>query len=195
MKAISKVLAGTAAALLLFAGCSSDSADDAADTTPPAAMTSAPATSAPPTAPSPAGDIAAVAAGAPDLSTLVTALTAAGLVETLQGPGPFTVFAPTNEAFAALPEGVLDKLVKPENKDALTSVLTYHVVSGKVPSSEVKAGKVKTVEGSEITITTTDGVKVNDAKVVTVDVMADNGVVHVIDAVLLPPGFDPKDLK
>lgn len=193
MKAIPKVLAGTAAALLLLAGCSSSDSDSTEATSPPAVMTTE--ASAPAASPTSLGDIAAVAAGAPDLSTLVTALTAAGLVETLQGPGPFTVFAPTNEAFEALPAGVLDKLVKPENKDALTSVLTYHVISGKVPSSEVTAGKVKTVEGSDITITTTDGVQVNGAKVVTADVMADNGVVHVIDAVLLPPGFDPEALK
>lgn len=194
MKALPKVLAGTAAALLLLAGCSSSDSDSMDETSPPAVMTTeAPSPASPPA--SPAGDIVAVASGAPDLSTLVTAVGAAGLVETLQGPGPFTVFAPTNAAFDALPAGVLDKLVKPENKDALTSVLTYHVVSAKVPSSEVKDGKVETVEGSEITITTTDGVKINGADVVTADVMASNGVVHVIDEVLLPPGFDPEALK
>lgn len=189
MKAIPKVLAGTAAALLLFTGCSSSS-DSSSDSSPTAAATSAPADQA-----SAANDIASVAIATPDLSTLVTALKAAGLVETLQGPGPFTVFAPTNDAFAALPEGVLDKLVKPENKDALTKVLTYHVLSGNVPSSDVKEGTVTTLEGSDIKITTVDGVGVNDAKVVMADVKADNGVVHVIDAVLLPPGFDPATLK
>lgn len=142
-----------------------------------------------------AGNIVEVASGAPELSTLVTAITAAGLAETLSGPGPFTVFAPTNDAFDALPEGVLDKLVKPENKDALTQVLTYHVVPASVPAADVTAGKVATVEGSEIELATEGGVTVNGAKVVKADIMTSNGVVHEIDAVLLPEGFDPATLK
>ncbi len=105
------------------------------------------------------------------------------------------MFAPTNEAFAALPAGVLAKLVKPENKDALTKILTYHLISGNVPSTEVKAGTVKTLEGDTITLTTADGVGVNDAKVVKADITADNGVVHEINAVLLPPGFDLATLQ
>ncbi len=141
-----------------------------------------------------AGTIVDVAAGNPDFSTLVTAVQAAGLAETLSGTGPFTVFAPTNEAFAALPEGVLDKLLEPANKEALTSVLTYHVVAGEVTSDMIKPGEVKTVEGSEITISTDDGVMVNDATVVQADVDASNGVIHVIDKVLVPESVDPAKL-
>jgi uncharacterized surface protein with fasciclin (FAS1) repeats len=192
MKTLPKVLAGTAAAMLLLAGCSSTS--DSSDKTPASAAASS-AASAASSAMTAAGDIPTVATGASELATLVTALGAAGLVDTLKGAGPYTVFAPTNDAFAALPAGVLDKLLKPENKDALTQILTYHVVSGKVPSSEVKDGSVKTVQGDTIKLTTADGVGVNDAKVIKADIMADNGVVHEIDAVLLPPGFDPASLK
>ena len=136
------------------------------------------------------GDIVAVASGNPDFSTLVAALSAAGLVETLQGEGPFTVFAPTDAAFAALPEGLLEKLLLPENIAALTAILTYHVVPGKVMSTDVTAGDVATVEGSTIAITTDMGVMVNGANVVAVDVAASNGVIHVIDAVIVPPTVD-----
>ena len=136
------------------------------------------------------GDIVAVASGNPDFSTLVAALSAAGLVETLQGEGPFTVFAPTDAAFAALPEGLLEKLLMPENIAALTAILTYHVVPGKVMSTDVTAGDVATVEGSTIAITTDMGVMVNGANVVAVDVAASNGVIHVIDAVIVPPTVD-----
>lgn len=134
-------------------------------------------------------DIVGLAAGTADLSTLVAAVKAAGLVETLQGEGPFTVFAPTNEAFAALPEGTLESLLKPENKDQLVKILTYHVVPGKVKSTDLKDGmKVNTVEGEKVKIAISDAVvKVNDAKVISADVMASNGVVHVIDKVILPP--------
>jgi uncharacterized surface protein with fasciclin (FAS1) repeats len=112
---------------------------------------------------------------------------AAGLVETLSGDGPFTVFAPTNEAFEALPAGVLDMLLLPENKDTLVKVLTYHVVPGEVTSDLVTAGDVATVEGSKIAITTDNGVMINGTTNVTaVDVEASNGVIHVIDAVLIP---------
>jgi uncharacterized surface protein with fasciclin (FAS1) repeats len=135
-----------------------------------------------------AQDIVALAMGTESLSTLVAAVKAGGLVETLQGEGPFTVFAPTNEAFAALPEGTLDDLLKPENKEKLASILTYHVVAGKVMSTDLSDGmKAKTVNGAEVTITTADGAKVNGANVVSADVAASNGVVHVIDAVILPP--------
>ena len=136
------------------------------------------------------GDIVAVASGNPDFSTLVAALSAAGLLETLQGEGPFTVFAPTDAAFAALPEGLLEKLLLPENIAALTAILTYHVVPGMVMSTDVTAGDVATVEGSTIAITTDMGVMVNGANVVAVDVAASNGVIHVIDAVIVPPTVD-----
>ncbi|MBB1513682.1 fasciclin domain-containing protein [Tessaracoccus sp. MC1679] len=137
-----------------------------------------------------AGTIVDVAAGNPDFETLVAAVTAADLVETLSGDGPFTVFAPTDDAFDALPEGLLDALLLPENKDALTSILTYHVVSGEVMAADVTAGDVATVEGSTIAITTDGGVMVNDANVVTTDVDASNGVIHVIDKVIVPPTVD-----
>jgi len=137
-----------------------------------------------------AGDIVAVAASTEGFSTLVAAIEAAGLVETLQGDGPFTVFAPTDEAFAALPAGLLDKLLLPENVGVLTSILTYHVVAGQVMSADVKAGDVATVEGSTIAIATDGGVTVNGANVVTVDVAASNGVIHVINQVIVPPTVD-----
>ncbi|MDF1739441.1 MAG: fasciclin domain-containing protein [Verrucomicrobiales bacterium] len=132
-------------------------------------------------------DIVAVAAGSEDFSTLVAAVKAAGLVETLQGDGPFTIFAPTNEAFAKLPEGTVEMLLKPENKDQLTAILTYHVVPAKVMAADVKAGNAKTVNGSEITIKTDGGkVMVDKANVVKTDLGASNGVIHVIDSVILP---------
>jgi uncharacterized surface protein with fasciclin (FAS1) repeats len=140
-----------------------------------------------------AGDIVAVAGGTESLSTLVSAVKAAGLVETLQGEGPFTVFAPTNAAFDALPAGTLDTLLKPESKDQLKAILTYHVVSGKVMAADLKDGQVvATVQGAELTVSLMDGkVYLTDAKgnkvmVEQADVPADNGVVHVISGVLLP---------
>ena len=135
-------------------------------------------------------NIVELASETPQLSTLVTAVTAAGLAETLSGEGPFTVFAPTNEAFAALPEGVLEDLLKPENKEKLVAVLTYHVVSGNVMSSDLSDGlKANTVEGQSVTFDLSEGVKVNDATVAMADVKASNGVVHVIDRVILPPSM------
>ncbi|WP_094671664.1 fasciclin domain-containing protein [Hydrocoleum sp. CS-953] len=132
-------------------------------------------------------DIVATAAAAGQFNTLAAALKAAGLVEVLQGDGPFTVFAPTDEAFAALPEGTLDKLLMPENKDKLVQILTYHVVPGKVMSGDLESGMVKTVEGSKVNVKVSDaGVKVGKAKVVKADVPASNGVIHVIDTVILP---------
>jgi uncharacterized surface protein with fasciclin (FAS1) repeats len=131
-----------------------------------------------------AADIVDTAVGAGNFKTLVAAVQAAGLVDTLKGPGPFTVFAPTDEAFAKIPKAKLDALLK--DKAALTKILTYHVVSGKVMAADVKAGKVKTVQGSTITLTTKGGVKVNGAKVVAADVAADNGVIHAIDKVIMP---------
>ena len=131
-----------------------------------------------------AKDIVDTAVGAGNFKTLAAALTAAGLVDTLKGKGPFTVFAPTDEAFAKIPKPDLDALLK--DKAKLTSILTYHVVSGKVMAADVKAGKVKTVQGSEITISTTAGVKVDNANVIKTDITADNGVIHVIDSVVMP---------
>ena len=125
-----------------------------------------------------------IAVGSKDHSTLVAAVKAADLVATLQSAGPFTVFAPTDEAFAKIPKADLDALLK--DKAKLTAVLTYHVVPGKVMAADVKAGKVKTVQGSEITISTTSGVSVNNAKVIKTDIVADNGVIHVIDTVIMP---------
>ncbi|MFT4536958.1 MAG: putative surface protein with fasciclin (FAS1) repeats [Saprospiraceae bacterium] len=137
----------------------------------------------------PADDIVTLAVNTDFLSTLVAAVKAGDLVDVLQGDGPFTVFAPTNEAFAALPEGTLEMLLKPENKEMLVSILTYHVVSGKVMSTDLSNGmKANTVNGAGITISIDDnGVKINDASVVTADIIASNGVVHVIDKVILPP--------
>lgn len=135
-----------------------------------------------------AADIVDTAVSAGQFKTLVEAVKAAGLVETLKGPGPFTVFAPTDAAFAALPKGTLEDLLKPENKAKLASILTYHVVSGKVMSKDLKDEmKAKTVQGAEIKIDLDGGPKVNDANVVTPDVAASNGVIHVIDKVILPP--------
>ncbi|MFQ3665857.1 MAG: fasciclin domain-containing protein [Sphingomonadaceae bacterium] len=136
-----------------------------------------------------AADIVETAVAAGQFNTLAAALNAAGLVDTLKGPGPFTVFAPTDAAFAKLPAGTVDSLLKPENKAQLTAVLTYHVVPGRTMSSDIagKSLKVKTVNGAELAINATDGVKVNDATVVAADVTASNGVIHVIDTVVLPP--------
>lgn len=132
-------------------------------------------------------DIVAVATGAGSFKTLVAAVKAAGLVETLRGEGPFTVFAPTDEAFAKLPEGTVAGLLKPENKEKLKGILTYHVVPGKVMAADVKTMAVKTVNGQELAIKVADGkVTVNGANVVKTDVTASNGVIHVIDAVVLP---------
>ena len=138
---------------------------------------------------SPKKDIVDTASDAGSLSTLLAAADAAGLVETLKGEGPFTIFAPTDEAFAALPEGTVEELLLPENKDQLVSILTYHVVPGKVMSGDL-AGKevmVQTVEGAEIDVNATDGVTVNEATVVQANIEASNGVIHVIDAVVMPP--------
>ena len=135
-----------------------------------------------------ASTIVDVAASNDSFETLVAAIEAAGLVETLSGEGPFTVFAPTDEAFAALPEGVLEQLLLPENRDMLVSILTYHVVPGKVTSSDIAPGEVSTVEGSSVSVAVEDGqVAVNEATVIMADVEASNGVIHAIDQVILPP--------
>ena len=133
-------------------------------------------------------DIVDTAVGAGTFGTLVAAVQAASLAETLSGPGPFTVFAPTNEAFAALPAGTVEDLLKPENKDALVAILTYHVVAGKVMSTDLSEGMMAaTVNGADITITLDGGAKVNGANITAADIEASNGVIHVIDAVILPP--------
>ena len=133
-------------------------------------------------------DIVDTAASAGQFETLVAAVKSAGLVETLKGDGPFTVFAPTDEAFAALPAGTVEDLLKPENKDQLVAILTYHVVPGKVMSSDI-AGKslsADTVQGQSLKVDAMKAVMINDAQVVAVDVEASNGVIHVIDKVLIP---------
>jgi uncharacterized surface protein with fasciclin (FAS1) repeats len=170
----SALVAAALAALLTLSACTSDS--DTASETMPAETT--------------VGTIVDVAVAAGNFTTLVAAVTAADLVETLSGTGPFTVFAPTNEAFAALPAGVLDALLLPENKALLAQILTYHVVSGKVMAADVTDGDVATVEGQNVMLMTMGGVTVNGAKVVAADVAASNGVIHAIDAVILPPGVD-----
>jgi uncharacterized surface protein with fasciclin (FAS1) repeats len=186
------VAIGIVASLALVA-CGSDSKTETISTEAPvetSAETPVDATTT--TVAAEVGDIVAVAAGNPDFSTLVAAVTAAGLVETLQGAGPFTVFAPNNAAFEALPAGLVDKLLLPENKETLVKILTYHVVSGKVMAADVAAGDVPSVEGSNITVTVDAGtVTLNgSSKVIATDVEASNGVIHVIDAVILPPGLD-----
>lgn len=136
-----------------------------------------------------------VASANGSFTTLVAAVQAAGLVDTLSSPGPFTVFAPTDDAFAALPEGVLDALLLPENKETLTQILTYHVIAAEVPASDVATGSVDTVAGEAVEVVADDsGVTIGGANVVQTDVEAGNGVIHVIDAVLIPPSVDPAAL-
>jgi len=132
-------------------------------------------------------DVVDTAVNAGSFKTLVAAVKAAGLVETLKGAGPFTVFAPTDEAFAKLPEGTVESLLKPENKDKLVAILTYHVVAGKVMAADVvKITEAKTVNGKSLTVKVDGGVMVDNAKVVKTDIACSNGVIHVIDAVVLP---------
>jgi transforming growth factor-beta-induced protein len=184
------VLAAAMSSALLLGACSSSDGSDeaAADTSPTTMATAAPSTTAPSSQ-----TIVDVAASNPQFSTLVAAVNAAGLADTLSGTGPFTVFAPTNDAFDKLPAGTVDSLLKPENKDKLASILTYHVVAAKVMAADVKPGAVETVNGASFTIgvegndvVITDG-QGNKSKVVKTDVPASNGVIHVVDTVLLPP--------
>ena len=175
---------------LVAAGCSAptDKAATPAATTATAdtaAMTAPAAT----TTPAMAGDIVEVAMGAPQFSTLVTAVQAAGLVDTLKGAGPFTVFAPTNDAFAKLPAGTVENLLKPENKDQLVALLTYHVLPSKVMAADVAGAQVTpaTVQGKTLAVDGRTGVKVNNATVTAGDIAASNGVIHGIDTVLMPP--------
>lgn len=188
------VAAGLAVGSLALVGCSSGGQTTMDSTaSAPAASAASPMESMTSQA---AGTIVDVAAENPDFSTLVAAVKAADLQTTLSGEGPFTVFAPTNKAFEALPPGVLDALLKPENKETLTQILTYHVVPGKVMSTDVTPGKVATVEGQDLTIAVKDDgtVTVNGAKVLAVDVEGSNGVIHAINEVLVPPGVDVTSL-
>ena len=184
----------TAATALTLVACGSSSEESA--TAEASAAASAPASEAPAEegTMAEAGTIVDVASSTEGFSTLVAAVNAADLGGTLSGQGPFTVFAPTDEAFAALPAGVLDALLLPENKATLAKILTYHVVPGQVLAADVTDGDVATVEGQNVTFSTANGVTVNGAKVVQADVMASNGVIHVIDTVILPPDVDPAAL-
>jgi uncharacterized surface protein with fasciclin (FAS1) repeats len=174
------MIAIAAASVLLLSACGSDGSSS--DTTVAASDSTEMAKEA--------GTIVEVAQSNDDFSTLVQAVVAAGLAETLSGEGPFTVFAPTNAAFEALPAGLLEKLLLPENKETLVKILTYHVVPSKVMAADVMAGDVTTVEGSTFEISTEGGVKVNTSNVTATDVAASNGVIHVIDAVLVPSSVD-----
>jgi uncharacterized surface protein with fasciclin (FAS1) repeats len=168
----------------LFSGCGSEpAAPENGEQPEQAAEQSADAAETP-------RDIVDTAVASDDFKTLVAAVQAAGLVDTLKGEGPFTVFAPTDAAFDTLPAGTLDELLKPENKDQLTAILTYHVVPGKVMAAQVVGmDAAETVQGAEVAITESGGsVKVNDANVTATDIDCVNGVIHVIDAVILPPG-------
>jgi uncharacterized surface protein with fasciclin (FAS1) repeats len=178
------IIAIAAASVLLLSACGSDGSTS--DTTVAAADETEMTTEV--------GNIVAVAQGNADFSTLVAAITAAGLGDALSGEGPFTVFAPTNAAFEALPAGLLEKLLLPENKETLTSILLYHVVPAKVMAADVAAGDVNTMEGSAFAVTTEGGVKVNASNVTATDVAASNGVIHVIDAVLVPASVDVSKL-
>jgi len=133
-----------------------------------------------------AADIVDTAAEAGSFETLVTAVKAAELVDVLKGEGPYTVFAPTDEAFAKLPDGTVEALLQPENREKLVDILTYHVVRGNVTSDQIADGPIETLEGDTVSVTTEGGVMVNGAEVVKADVSADNGVIHVVDTVLLP---------
>ena len=169
---------------VLSAACGDDDDDAAAPTSPPVIN---PMPMSPPANPA-QKDIVDTAVAAGSFTKLVAAVQAAGLVETLKGPGPFTVFAPTDQAFNALPAGTVEELLKPENRDKLRGILTYHVVSGKVMAADVvKLTSARTVQGQDVKIAVEgQTVRVNTARVVTADVGASNGVIHVIDTVLLP---------
>ncbi len=177
-------LIGALAALATLTAACTDDATPAASTSSSESMTDPSASSM---------TIAEIAGSTDDFSTLAAAVEAAGLGETLSGSGPYTVFAPTDEAFAALPEGTLDELLQPANQDQLAAILTYHVVAGEVMSGDLSSGDVATVNGADATVSVEGGVvTITDgqgdvARVVTADIPASNGVIHVIDTVLLPP--------
>jgi uncharacterized surface protein with fasciclin (FAS1) repeats len=178
---ISTIGLAIVATSLLF-GVPADAGSSCSQSVPKAMTTAVTAQAANP------GTIVEVAASNPTFNTLVQAVQAAGLAEVLSGQGPFTVFAPTDEAFAALPKGTLEKLLQPENRETLKQVLTYHVVPGKLESGSLRSGRVNTVEGKPVNIRIRNKrVQVNDANVTTADVQASNGIIHVIDRVILPP--------
>ena len=176
-KLVSLAILGFAATSLLSCNAPKEGGEETTDTTVVAPVeVEAPKT------------VVDIAVGSADHTTLVAAVTAAGLVETLSGTGPFTIFAPTNAAFDALPKGTVEGLLKPESKDKLTSILTYHVVAGNVLSSQLTDGqKVKTLNGQELTVAIKGGVvTINGAKVIAADLAGSNGVIHVVDGVILP---------
>ena len=179
---------GLLAIALPLAACASTPNETAADgaTGTESSETAQPETTQPEVAQADA-TVVDVAVDSGSFQTLTAAIQAAGLEETLQGAGPFTVFAPTDEAFAALPEGTVEELLLPENRDRLVQILTYHVVPGAVASSDILPGEVATVEGTSVNLVVQDGtVQVNEATVIQADVPASNGVIHVIDSVLIP---------
>jgi len=178
VKFLSLAIASVAVAFL--ASCGNGPKEEVVEETPIEVVEEAPV-EAPKT-------VVDIAVGSPDHTTLVAAVTAAGLVETLSGTGPFTVFAPTNAAFEALPAGTVDNLLKPESKNQLTSVLTYHVVAGNVMAADLSDGQiVKTLNGQDLTVSIKDGkVMINGATVTAADLAGSNGVIHVVDGVLLP---------
>lgn len=175
-KLVTLAVLGFAATSLVSCNAPKEGGEETTDTTAVVEPVEAPKT------------VVDIAVGSADHTTLVAAVTAAGLVETLSGTGPFTIFAPTNAAFAALPAGTVEDLLKPENKEKLTSILTYHVVSGNVMSAQLSDGqKVATLNGQELTVAIKDGVvTINGAKVVAADLAGSNGVIHVVDGVILP---------
>lgn len=185
-----KIAVIAAASLMILAACGSDDSSTdttgaSKDTTPAAEVEYTPKNAAD------AGTIfVEVASSNEQFGTLFTAIAVAGLGDTLKGEGPFTLFAPTKAAFDALPEGLLTKLLLPANKAVLAEILSYHVVAGKIMAADVTAGEVATVQGENVTIDTTDGVKINTAKVTQTDFPATNGVIHMINEVLVPPSID-----
>ena len=186
------LLAGVAVAALALAGCAADTEEIVVEEPEEIVVEeeTAPEVEEPAVEEGP-GTIVEVAAAAGSFNTLVAAVEAAGLVDALSGEGPFTVFAPTDEAFAELPEGLVEALLEEENLETLVRILTYHVVTAAVFSSDVTTGEVASLEGSTIAVEVTDaGVTVNGANVTAVDIEASNGVIHVIDAVILPEGLD-----
>jgi uncharacterized surface protein with fasciclin (FAS1) repeats len=188
------VLAGLAIVALTLTGCAA-AEEEVADTVDETVVEEAPMEETP-MEEAALGTVVDVAVAAGTFTTLAAALEAAGLVETLQGEGPFTVFAPTDEAFAALPEGLLEALLLPENLETLQAILTYHVVARAVFAADVTTGDVATLEGSTIAFDITNGVVLNGAATVTAaDVAASNGVIHVIDAVILPADVDVEEPK
>ena len=187
-----RTAAAAIAAALVLSACSTDAEETVVDEPAPAAPAEPEAPAEDETAE--LGTVVDIAIATDGFETLVAAIVAADLTETLAGEGTFTVFAPTDEAFAALPEGLLEKLLLEENRDVLVKILTYHVVPGTVLAADVTDGDVATVEGQNVTLDTTAGVTVNGANVVLADVLASNGVIHVIDAVILPPDVDVSTL-